>query len=611
MKHTYLFLTALLPILNAEAQNVGIGTNTPVQRLHIVGGHQLIENSLNTTSILSLVSGTGNGISIEANSTGTVTTGRIRPFQGGGATAGLTINQNSFMGVGVMTAPQYPLHIHTSNAFTTSGIAFTHNSLGENPDQGMKVGLQYDAGNALNRYGFISVPANLPFNIWQGTQRRLVMNNAGNVGIGMEPYPGATFSVNGSAYVFAKPATGALILVADTIASNTNLGTGVVLTKHLSTGRNFFNFLLRGDRSQAVLDVNFKNGTANEKQAEILFDSSGRIGIGNYLSYYNNPIQSDLHLFGSQTIEGKTGGSQLSINGPASNYSSGSYFKLAYNAAGNETAPVPLAQRFHYFMKLNDSSVFNSPDASGSLAIGRYRSTPLGALFYKNDLIALSQNKSGQVGIGGYPLSTDNVHEVFMWGNTRFGADKITLDRAGSSSATSASIELRNDGAYRYGFGYDVSNDRFFLYEGKSNSNALFINNGRMGIGNRNPTTNTLEVNGNASKATAGDWLANSDARLKKNITPFNNALEKLQQLKGVMYEWNDDKTGTDRPAGKQMGFTAQNIQQVFPQLVSTDAQGYLQTSYGTYDALYVEAIKALLQRIETLEQQVKTLQHR
>lgn len=513
------------------------------------------------------------------------------------------------VGIGIAN-PTDNLQVHGNNA-TSSGISFTNNATGNTAANGMRIGLFYDAANAINRYGFISVPANLPFNIWQGTQRRLVMNNTGEIGIGMNPYPGATLSVNGSAYIIAKPATGALVFVADTIASNTNLGTGVVLTKHLSTGRNFFNFLLRGDRSQAILEVDFKNGTANAKQTEILFDSTGRIGIGNYLSYYNNPIQSDLHLFGSQTIEGKTGGTQLSINGPASNYSSGSYFKLAYNASGNESAPVPLGQRFHYFMKLNDSSVFNSPDAGGSLAIGRYRTTPLGAIFYKNDLIALSQNKTGQVGIGGYPLSTDNVHEVFMWGNTRFSADKITLDRPAAASASSASIELRNEGAYRYGFGYDASNDRFFLYEGKSNSNALFVNNGRLGVGNRNPTTNTLEVNGNASKATAGDWLANSDARLKKDIVPLNNALEKLLQLKGVTYEWNDDKTGTQRPAGKQMGFTAQNIQQVFPQLVSTDAQGYLQTSYGTYDALYVEAIKTLLQRIETLEQQVKALQQR
>jgi hypothetical protein len=41
---------------------------------------------------------------------------------------------------------------------------------------------------------------------------------------------------------------------------------------------------------------------------------------------------------------------------------------------------------------------------------------------------------------------------------------------------------------------------------------------------------------------------------------------------------------------------------------VSTDAQGFLQTSYGTYDALYVEAIKELLRKIEVLEEKVKKL---
>jgi hypothetical protein len=62
------------------------------------------------------------------------------------------------------------------------------------------------------------------------------------------------------------------------------------------------------------------------------------------------------------------------------------------------------------------------------------------------------------------------------------------------------------------------------------------------------------------------------------------------------------------RPTGTQMGFTAQNIQKVFPELVSTDAQGYLQTAYGTYDAVYVEAIKELLKRIEVLEEKLKAL---
>ena len=55
------------------------------------------------------------------------------------------------------------------------------------------------------------------------------------------------------------------------------------------------------------------------------------------------------------------------------------------------------------------------------------------------------------------------------------------------------------------------------------------------------------------------------------------------------------------RPEGTQYGFTAQNIQEVFPELVTEDADGFLQTAYGTYDAMYVEAFRALTEEIEKL----------
>ena len=126
---------------------------------------------------------------------------------------------------------------------------------------------------------------------------------------------------------------------------------------------------------------------------------------------------------------------------------------------------------------------------------------------------------------------------------------------------------------------------------------------GRFGIG-RDPVTNKLEVQGTASKATAGSWLANSDARLKKNIKPLTSErmLDKLLALQGVSYEWDDDKTGSQRPEGIQYGFTAQNIQEAFPTLVTTDNQAYLQTPYGTYDAMTVEALRALNEKIIQLE---------
>ena len=157
------------------------------------------------------------------------------------------------------------------------------------------------------------------------------------------------------------------------------------------------------------------------------------------------------------------------------------------------------------------------------------------------------------------------------------------------------------------------ANDRLFVIGNgdatlsiPSTNNAFTIlKDGRTGI-MRIPTTNMLEIEGNASKSTAGDWLANSDKRLKKNIETFNEeeALNKLMQLRGVTYVWDDNKTGSKRPNGIQYGFIAQEIEEVFPENVAMDNLGYYQTSYGTYDAMYVQSIKALNSKIEHLEEE-------
>jgi hypothetical protein len=139
-------------------------------------------------------------------------------------------------------------------------------------------------------------------------------------------------------------------------------------------------------------------------------------------------------------------------------------------------------------------------------------------------------------------------------------------------------------------------------------SAKILIPGGNVGIG-MDPTQK-LSVNGNASKSSAGDWVANSDARLKKKIIQLSSSetLDKLLKLRGVTYEWDDDKTGINRPLGIQYGFTAQNIQEVFPELVEEDNLGYLQTAYGTYDAMMIEALRALNEKITTLEKENEML---
>jgi Chaperone of endosialidase len=101
-------------------------------------------------------------------------------------------------------------------------------------------------------------------------------------------------------------------------------------------------------------------------------------------------------------------------------------------------------------------------------------------------------------------------------------------------------------------------------------TDRLFVDStGRVGIG-RTPTANLLEVAGNASKTTAGSWLANSDARIKTRITTVTNALETLARVRLVSFHYADDYRAThpgieDR---SYLNVIAQEFARVFPDAV-------------------------------------------
>ena len=164
-----------------------------------------------------------------------------------------------------------------------------------------------------------------------------------------------------------------------------------------------------------------------------------------------------------------------------------------------------------------------------------------------------------------------------------------------------------------YNAGYNETGSNKLYIENSTSATPLIwgdFNTDRIGI-NRVATTNTLEVGGDASKSTAGNWLANSDARLKKDLRALDSEemLNKMLALRGITYFWNDTVTNNPRPTDIQYGFTAQNIQEVFPILVTEDNQGFLQTPYGTYDAMMVEAIRALNNRIEAQKEIILQLE--
>ena len=103
---------------------------------------------------------------------------------------------------------------------------------------------------------------------------------------------------------------------------------------------------------------------------------------------------------------------------------------------------------------------------------------------------------------------------------------------------------------------------------------SLNVRSASAGIG-RTPTSNALEVEGNASKTVAGSWLANSDARIKRDIQPVTNALAKLGQVRLVSFRYTDEYRRThpgveERP---YLNVVAQEFREVFPEDVKSSGE--------------------------------------
>jgi len=99
------------------------------------------------------------------------------------------------------------------------------------------------------------------------------------------------------------------------------------------------------------------------------------------------------------------------------------------------------------------------------------------------------------------------------------------------------------------------------------------------------PTTNDP-----GGQALANRWIDASSRRWKENIRPIDDAMDKLTRLTGVYFDWKKDHGGNPG-----MGFIAEDVGQVFPEVVAWEANGKDASgiSYDHLVAVAVEAIKS------------------
>ena len=116
---------------------------------------------------------------------------------------------------------------------------------------------------------------------------------------------------------------------------------------------------------------------------------------------------------------------------------------------------------------------------------------------------------------------------------------------------------------------------------------------GEVGLGNLSSSGNSLSGNFSVTGAITanGNITAFSDERLKENVETIEGALDKVSQMRGVMYD-KDGHRGT--------GVIAQEMQQVMSEVVEEGE--YLSVAYGNLVGVLIEAVKELKAEVESLK---------
>lgn len=111
-------------------------------------------------------------------------------------------------------------------------------------------------------------------------------------------------------------------------------------------------------------------------------------------------------------------------------------------------------------------------------------------------------------------------------------------------------------------------------------------------------TGSSLLVNGPITAT--GDITAffSSDERLKDNVTPIANPIEKLKSIGGYEFDWNSKSDNE----GHDVGVIAQEIESILPEIVVDRDNGYKAVRYEKIVALLIEAIKEQQSQIDELK---------
>jgi len=128
----------------------------------------------------------------------------------------------------------------------------------------------------------------------------------------------------------------------------------------------------------------------------------------------------------------------------------------------------------------------------------------------------------------------------------------------------------------------------------------------------RIPTATTgdaLSVTGSISATGNITAFATSDERLKENIIEISKPLDKINEIKGVFFNWKEGHEDIHQFKGEDIGVIAQDVEKVVPHITKMNSvNGYYGVRYEKLTPLLIEAIKELNKKVDKLQEEIKRL---
>ena len=268
--------------------------------------------------------------------------------------------------------------------------------------------------------------------------------------------------------------------------------------------------------------------------------------------------------------------------------------------------------------------VINGSNVVGTRELGSnaFNSTTIPT---NNDQLTNGEGYTTNVGTVTSANGGNNRVATFSSATALNGESALTFD--GTTLETTGTMECTKFVANATsGFEFSIEGDnQFNMIQTAANRSMFFVTaagTGTINFGTNNTnsrvsitatgalkSTVSLSVGAITPSSTVGridasnDVVAfsTSDIRLKDNIKVIGNALDKVNSIQGIEFDWIE-KEGIHGNSGHDIGVIAQEVEKILPDVVTTRDNGYKAVKYEKIVPLLIEAIKELTNEINELK---------